>query len=157
MKNTRLIYTDKEHIEMCKAMPAEQFKEYMLAIMEYRYGDDSVVESIKDPMVKALFISEKSRIDFNEKKWADRAKVSRENGKSGGRPKKKEEPEVSVYTEEETESDKSSIIDNIVKHLKTIHNECTDEDDYERRLNNLCSTYGVDKSVVAERFKTICV
>lgn len=125
MKKTRLIYTDERHIEMCKAMPAEQFKEYMLAIMEYQYGDDSILDRIKDPMVKALFIAEKQHIDFNEEKYEKRAAISRINGaKSKGRPKK-EEQEVSVYspTEEEikeilTEDDNKKDMGNYIGYIK---------------------------------------
>jgi hypothetical protein len=38
-------------------------------------------------------MAEKQHIDYNEKKWADKAKIARENGsKSKGRPKKAKEP-----------------------------------------------------------------
>ena len=89
MKNTRLLYTDEAHIKMYEAMPCEQFKEFMLAVLKYKYGDDSILDTIQDPMVKALFMAEKQHIDFNEKKWAERAEIARNNGaKSKGRPRK---------------------------------------------------------------------
>ena len=101
-KNTRLIYTDEAHIKMYEAMPADKFKEFMLAVMKYQYGDDSILNNISDPMVKALFISEKQHIDYNEEKYIKKVKTAQENGeKSKGRPKKEKEAEVSVYTESE--------------------------------------------------------
>ena len=87
-KNTRLFYNDDKHIAMYKAMPPEQFKELMIAMLEYKYGDDSIVDNIQDPMVRALFLSEKVAIDKNEEKWEKRKKINQENGSKGGRPKK---------------------------------------------------------------------
>ena len=87
-KNTRLIYKDDQHLAMYKAMPPEQFKMFMMAVLEYQYGDEEFANTIQDPMVKALFLAEKQHIDFNEDKWLRQAKQAQENGKKGGRPKK---------------------------------------------------------------------
>lgn len=92
-KNTRLLYNDDKHIAMYKAMPAEQFKEFMIALLEYKYGDEAYIETIQDPMVKALFISEKVQIDKNEEKWEEKRRKMSENGKKGGRPAKQQEYE----------------------------------------------------------------
>ena len=88
MKNTRLIYTDEEHIKMYEMLPAEDFKELFMAMLKYKYGDDSIVETISNPITKALFLREKTNIDYNEKKYEEKARRARENGKmSNGRPK----------------------------------------------------------------------
>lgn len=92
-KNTRLFYNDDKHIAMYKAMPPEQFKELMIAMLEYKYGDDSIVDNIQDPMVRALFLSEKVAVDKNEEKWEKRKKINQENGSKGGRPPKVVEEE----------------------------------------------------------------
>ena len=86
-KSTRLFYTDEEHIKMYEILPAEDFKELFMAMLKYNYGDYSIINTIKSPVVQALFMREKINIDYNEKKWAEKAKVARENGsKSNGRP-----------------------------------------------------------------------
>lgn len=99
-KNTRLFYNDEARIAMYEAMPAEQFKELILSMLKYKYGDDTVVDSISDPMVKALFMKEKVEIDRNEQRWNEIREIKREAGKKGGRPKKEE----SIPTRQETDS-----------------------------------------------------
>ena len=78
---------------MYEAMPAEQFKELVLSMLKYKYGDDSIAESISDPMVKAIFLKEKVEIDRNEQKWEEIREVRRQAGKKGGRPSKDEQEE----------------------------------------------------------------
>ena len=91
-KNTRLFYTDETHIKMYETLTADDFKELFMAMLKYNYGDDSIIDEISNPAIKALFLSEKQHIDYNEKKWANRARISRENGaKSSGRPRKEVE------------------------------------------------------------------
>lgn len=96
---------------MYKAMPPEQFKELMIAMLEYKYGDDSIVDNIQDPMVRALFLSEKVAIDKNEEKWEERKKINQENGSKGGRPKKVVEEEPIEIQESEPEKPKPEIDD----------------------------------------------
>lgn len=89
-KSTRLIYNDEAHIKMFENMPAEDFKELMMQMLTYKYGD-TTEPHFSNPMTTAVWMMIKKEIDFNEEKWAKRAQTSRENGaKSKGRPLKVE-------------------------------------------------------------------
>lgn len=129
---------------MYEALPPEEFKELFMAMLKYKYGDDSIVDTINNPVVKALFISEKTDIDYNEKKWAERAQTARQNGaKSSGRPKKeKEQPEpeieVSTYTPKEEEKPKNEV--EFAESIKDLYK--SDRYKAERIMNRECRENG---------------
>lgn len=149
-KNTRILYNDSEHIEMYRAIPPEQFKSFILAIMEYKYGDDDFVNTIQDPMVKALFLSEKPNIDRNEEKWERKAQANRENGKNGGRPKKTSsdlqdlvEDNGKVYTKDE-------VYNSCAVFLRETQKEKGDKEMF-NELDWCCSHYGLDRKELMTR------
>lgn len=86
-KSTRLLYNDEAHIKMYENMPAEDFKELMMQVLSYKYGD-TTTPNFSNPMTIAVWMMLKKEIDFNEEKWANKARIARENGKNGGRPPK---------------------------------------------------------------------
>lgn len=95
-KNTRLFFNDEVHIRRYEALPPEQFKKLFMTMLKYKYGDEEFINTITDPVIKALFIWEKAEIDVNEEKYAESAERSRENGKKGGRPPKEGKEPVEV-------------------------------------------------------------
>lgn len=78
---------------MYEAMPAEQFKTLIMAMLKYKYGDETIADSIQDPMVRAIFAKEKVEIDRNEEKYEETRKKRIEAGKKGGRPRNEEQEE----------------------------------------------------------------
>lgn len=165
MKNTRIFYTDDAHIKMYEMLPAEDFKELFMAMLKYKYGDDTIVETIQNPVTQALFMREKTNIDANEKKWEERANTNRANGAKGGRPPKKVvmeteiEPTDAIQVEEvQTETKpqtqepqrvfgtQGEAIDYLVEYSKTHGKHDTE---YER--NKICREYGFNyKSMIDE-------
>lgn len=106
-KNTRLVYTDEMNINIYKSLPDKDFKEFMMAYLTYKKGDD-IEGMFTSLLAKTLFMTYISKIEYNEDKWEKRAKASKENGKKGGRPKK---TDITENTEFENElSDKSAPI-----------------------------------------------
>lgn len=106
-KNTRLVYTDEMNINIYKSLPDKDFKEFMMAYLTYKKGDD-IDSMFTNPIVASLFRVFSQKIEYNEDKWEKRAKASKENGKKGGRPKK---TDITENTEFENElSDKSTPI-----------------------------------------------
>lgn len=105
-KNTRLVYTDEINLNIYRSLPAEDFKEFMMAYLTYQKGDniDSMFTSL---LSKTLFMTYISKIEYNEDKWEKRAKANQENGKKGGRPKKND---IEPNTEFETPIEKPSTI-----------------------------------------------
>lgn len=74
---------------MYESMPAEDFKELMMQVLSYKYGDTKEPK-FSNPMTMAIWMMMKKEIDFNEEKWAKRAETSRKNGANGGRHPKNE-------------------------------------------------------------------
>lgn len=135
MKGTRLIYNDEEHLKMYEALPAEEFKEFFIAMLKYKYGDDTIIDTIQTPAIKALFMSEKMRIDYNEGKWEKKAKISRENGaKSKGRPKNTPQ---TAQVEESPSEDRFEVMLAVAKEL----NDKGDGNGRDKKLNEIHSFY----------------
>lgn len=85
---------------MYEALPAEAFKELFMAMLKYEYGKDKIIDTISNPIVRALFMAEKKEIDYNERKWAERAERNRKNGaQSNGRPRKEVIEEFDISQE----------------------------------------------------------
>lgn len=106
-KSTRLVYTDENNLNIYRSLPEKDFKEFMMAYLTYKKGDD--IDSMFTSLTaKLLFMSIKDKIEYNEDKWEKQAMARRENGKKGGRPKK---TDITPNTEFENEvSDKSAPI-----------------------------------------------
>ena len=81
-KDSTIIYN--KHVEICSEyLSAEQFGRLMFALMrdeEPDFGDDTVLS------MAFAFISLQKNLD--DKKYEERCRKNRENGKKGGRPKK---------------------------------------------------------------------
>ena len=86
-KNTRLVYTDENNLNIYRSLPDKDFKEFMMAYLTYQKGDD-IDSMFTSLLAKTLFMTYISKIEYNEDKWEKRAKANQENGKKGGRPKK---------------------------------------------------------------------
>ena len=81
-KDSTIIYN--KHVEICSEyLSAEQFGRLMFALMrddEPDFGDDTILS------MAFAFISLQKNLD--DKKYEERCRKNRENGKKGGRPKK---------------------------------------------------------------------
>lgn len=86
-KNNRLVSTDERNLQIYQSLPAEDFKEFMMAYLTYVKGDD-LTKMISNPLVRTLFMTYIERIEYNEDKWQKSAEARRNNGKKGGRKKK---------------------------------------------------------------------
>lgn len=86
-KNTRLVYTDETNLSIYRSLPDKDFKEFMMAYLTYKKGDD-IDSMFTSLMAKIAFLSVVPKIEHNEEKWEKQAMARRENGKKGGRPKK---------------------------------------------------------------------
>ena len=101
-KSTRLIYTDETNLNIYRSLPEKDFKEFMMAYLTYKKGDD--IESMFTSLTaKLLFMTYISKIEYNEDKWEKQAKKNQENGKKGGRPKKNN-ADITPNTEFESEA-----------------------------------------------------
>lgn len=101
-KNTRLIYTDENNLNIYRSLPEKDFKEFMMAYLTYKKGDN-IDDMFTSLTAKLLFMTYISKIEYNEDKWEKRAKVNQENGKKGGRPKKNN-TDITPNTEFENEA-----------------------------------------------------
>lgn len=159
MKNTRLFYTDEKNLEIYKALPPQDFKEIFMKMLTYKLGDKVNINEFSNPMNYALFLSFKDKIDFNEVKWENRAKASKENGKKGGRPKKQTIPnegntsDLSIYTSTD-DKDITLIEEKVTESQKTTKNKTKSSDwvkDNYNRLNeiktNLNSSLSVQRRI----------
>ena len=133
-----MFYNDEARIAMYEAMPAEQFKELVLSMLKYKYGDDSIVESISDPMVKAIFLKEKVEIDRNEQRWEEIREVRRQAGKKGGRPSKEEREE----SEEQPNQRYLVSFDTDIARAKELYQ--TGNWWYTHHLNDMKNKYNMD-------------
>lgn len=100
-KSTRIVYTDKLNLDIYKSLPEKDFKEFFMAYLTYQKGGD-IDGMFTSLLAKTVFMTYISKIEYNEEKWEKQAKVNRENGKKGGRPKK---TDLGANTEFETETD----------------------------------------------------
>lgn len=106
-KNTRLVYTDDINLKIYQSLPEKDFKEFMMVYLTYQKGDD-VSDKFTNPTVYALFMTYISKIEYNEEKWEKQARVNKENGKKGGRPKKNNQdiqPDTEFDTKNENKDD----------------------------------------------------
>lgn len=89
IKNTRLVYTDKDNLMIYENLPDYDFKEFFMKYFTYNLGDEVKPSDFTNPLLYSLFMSFKQKIDFNEEKWLKdkRKETSKENGKKGGRPR----------------------------------------------------------------------
>lgn len=88
MKNTRLVYNDEKNLKIYQTLSPEDFKEFFMTYLTYKPGTELEITDFSNPLLYALFLSFKDKIDYNEAKWEKQAAAKRENGKKGGRPKK---------------------------------------------------------------------
>ena len=139
-KNTRLIFNDEARIAMYEAMPAEQFKELIMSLLKYQYGDETFADTIKDPMVKALFLKEKVDIDKNEKRWREISEIKRRAGKNGGRPPKEESSK--------TAQEDNSNFDQDLEKAKEMYR--TNDWRYTHQLNDMKNRYRMDYFTIKE-------
>lgn len=86
-KNNRLVCTDERNLQIYQSLPAEDFKEFMMAYLTYKNGDD-LTKLISNPLVRSLFMTYIEKIEYNETQWEKAAEARRNNGKKGGRKKK---------------------------------------------------------------------
>lgn len=86
-KNTRIVYIDQGNIDIYNSLPPNEFKEFFMAYLNYKVGDNVNPDSFSSPLVYSLFKTYQPKIDYNESKWDERSKTSPQNGKKGGRPK----------------------------------------------------------------------
>lgn len=86
-KNTRLVYTDETNLSIYRSLPDKDFKEFMMAYLTYKKGDD-IDSMFTSLMAKIAFLSVVPKIEHNEEKWEKQAQANKENGRKGGRPKK---------------------------------------------------------------------
>lgn len=160
-KSTRLIYTDETNLNIYRSLPEKDFKEFMMAYLTYKKGDD--IESMFTSLTaKLLFMTYISKIEYNEDKWEKQAKINQENGKKGGRPKKNN---ADITPNTEFESEASNIIPSVPikeekkKDEQPIIQENKEEEfqkDVEVAVNELAqiALYGKGKKVFDEVLTT---
>ena len=54
-KNTRLVYTDETNINIYKSLPDKDFKEFFMAYLSYKKGDD-IEGMFTSLLAKTLFM-----------------------------------------------------------------------------------------------------
>lgn len=86
-KKTLMLYQD--YRDMFEVLDPADAKDLLMALFKYNVGEDVSLEGA--PM--AVFALIKNQMDRDQKKYEERAKTSRENGKRGGRPAKEPEEE----------------------------------------------------------------
>lgn len=87
-KNSFLFYTD--WFEIFSELPPEKGYALLMHILSYVKDEDPKTD---DGYVKLAFASIKNTLKRDLEKWEKRAERNRENGKSGGRPSKSQNPE----------------------------------------------------------------
>lgn len=120
-KNTRLVYTDENNLSIYRSLPDKDFKEFMMAYLTYKKGDD-IDSMFTSLMAKIAFLSVAPKIEHNEDKWEKQAQANRENGKKGGRPKK---IDITPNTD----------FDNGTKETATVQKEQATQQEYSSRAN----------------------
>lgn len=60
-KSTRLVYTDEMNINIYKSLPDKDFKEFMMAFLTYKKGDD-IEGMFTSLLAKTLFMTYISKI-----------------------------------------------------------------------------------------------
>lgn len=84
-KNSFLMYLDYE--EQFNLLTDEQIGQLMRAIIKYEKTRQ--VPELVDGMVKMSFSFIKTQLDKDREKYNQKCEENRENGKKGGRPRKK--------------------------------------------------------------------
>lgn len=146
MKNTRLVYNDEKNLKIYQALSPEDFKEFFMTYLTYKPGSELQITDFNNPLLYALFLSFKDKIDYNEEKWERQAAAKRENGKKGGRPKKSviTEVENNEFQVEQNTADLSPLnneeveqpqptVDNTAESLKMGNNEIVEDNTYMER------------------------
>lgn len=93
-KKTRLLYRDEKNLLLLKSihkMDRGLLGDLFLGLMEYDRETGEIPEVIiknEDTIIYPIFLDYVGKIDVNESKYERRVRVSQENGKKGGRPKK---------------------------------------------------------------------
>ena len=86
--------------EQLEFLSCEQRGELITAVYEYvRNGE---VESAISPIAKAVFLGVKQALDRDARAYEETCKRNKENGKHGGRPKKRETSDDEASVEPET-------------------------------------------------------
>lgn len=128
-KSTRLVYTDENNLNIYRSLPEKDFKEFMMAYLTYKKGDD--IDSMFTSLTaKLLFMSIKDKIEYNEDKWEKQAQARRENGKKGGRPKK-----IDIEPNNEFENESPNKIPSV--QFEEIQKEEDFQKDFENAVNQV--------------------
>lgn len=143
-KNTRLVYTDETNLAVYRSLPEKDFKEFMMAYLTYKKGDD-IDSMFTNPIVASLFRVFSQKIEYNEDKWEKQAQARRENGKKGGRPKK-----TDIQPNNEFENEAPNKIPSV--QFEEIHKEEDFQKEAEVAVNELVqiALYGKGKELFEE-------
>lgn len=165
MKNTRLVYNDEKNLKIYQALSPEDFKEFFMTYLTYKPGSELQITDFNNPLLYALFLSFKDKIDYNEEKWERQAAAKRENGKKGGRPKKSviTEVENNEFQVEQNTTDLSYSNNEEVEQPQPIRDNATEEPKTPNKdithmtkpndMDNMETTY-ISTDDIEEKFET---
>lgn len=96
LKNTRLIYNDKQNLETYESLPPEQFKELFMKMLTYKLGETVSQSDFSNPLIYALFKVYQSKIDYNETKWNETSRKRQDAANKRWNKNNNEETESEV-------------------------------------------------------------
>lgn len=103
----KVVYTDDKDLKIYESLPDKDFKEFFMAYFKYKKGDNVKVDDFSSPITYALFLQYSNKLDVMEdnyyRKRDKRVNASRENGKKGGRPRKREIADLSPSNSQDGE------------------------------------------------------
>ena len=137
-KNTRIFYRDETHLQAYEALSYSDLGELFLKMLKYEKGDELTPSDFSNPAVYSLFLMEKGNIDRNEEKWEKRAETNRENGQKGGRPRKTEQPQVSIPT---CDIQADDLPTDIEEEPVTVTNEPQVESDFDEAIKRVVEAF----------------
>lgn len=83
MRDSFVMYT--EYMDVLESLTAEQAGLLIRAMVRYARDEEP---DLSDPVVSAVFLTVKPRMDRDRQKWEETVEKRREAGKQGGRPSK---------------------------------------------------------------------
>ena len=139
-KDSTIFYQDQ--IDICKKhFTPEQFGRLMLALFEVEDGKDPEVDD--DIAIAFEFMSLQKRID--RKKYEEKCRKNRENGKKGGRPRKdKNPPKPNGFFKNPNDNDNENDNDNKNDDDKARFSDETETDHHHESLLHLGNFGNVD-------------
>lgn len=132
----------------CDMLDREQKGELLEMIIDAIRNDGS--PTTDDRYVRGVFNQFMSVIERKANGYAKRQEALDKVNAEKSKVKPKEEVEVSVYTDKS----ESISVDDFVKYLNQIWNECG-QSEFDRKFNDLSIKYGFNKTEVYNRYKEV--